>query len=344
MKTTAIIAEYNPLHEGHLYHIKKAKEVTGCDCLVVILTTCFGQRGLPSLIAPQDKAKLALEAGANLVLELPSVYAAQSADYFAKYAIESLSVLPVDYLCFGSETDNLDYLTNLSKKISSLDKNPALSLARSSAMQLAELEPNDILGMQYIRWCSYYGITPVCIKRNDSYKSATQTRKDFENGEGKQFKEEYFIKEQNWDNYYPYLRLFLLMSHPEHLRETFLCEEGIEFRLIQSAKECKTWKEFLEKSITKTYSRARIQRTCLFLMLQISKKDVDRNNHFFKAIVRGFDNTGREFLSTIKDKKKIATRFNELDSFLKMVQIKSRVLYESVMTEPIKEWKVIYED
>ena len=98
MKTCGIITEYNPFHQGHLYHIKKTKELTQCDCLIAIVSNHFTQRGLPSLMRMEDKTKLALEAGCNLVIELPPCYAAQGADYFAKYAIESLNEIQIPSL------------------------------------------------------------------------------------------------------------------------------------------------------------------------------------------------------------------------------------------------------
>ena len=82
------------------------------DVLVAICSGFYSQRGLPSLISRQDKTKLALQNGVDLVLELPACYASQSADYFAKYAIQSLSCLNVDTICFGSETNDIEYLKN----------------------------------------------------------------------------------------------------------------------------------------------------------------------------------------------------------------------------------------
>ena len=114
MKTCGIITEYNPFHQGHIYHIKKTKELTQCDCLIAIVSNHFTQRGLPSLLSMEDKTQLALESGCNLVIELPPCYAAQSADYFAKYAIESLHELNVDQICFGSETNNIKTLKEYS--------------------------------------------------------------------------------------------------------------------------------------------------------------------------------------------------------------------------------------
>lgn len=98
MKTCGIIAEYNPFHKGHIYHIQKSKEITQCDCLIVIVSSFYSQRGLPSFLSRHDKTKLALKYGANLVLELPACFACQSADYFARYAIQSLSVLDLSLI------------------------------------------------------------------------------------------------------------------------------------------------------------------------------------------------------------------------------------------------------
>ena len=148
MKITGIIAEYNPFHQGHIYHIQKAKEITQCDCLVIILTGCFSQRGLPSLLTPYDKTKLALQYGANLVLECPVCFGAQSADYFAKYNLQALSCLPIDTLCFGSETNDIAYLRYLLHKQKEISVVPSKSL---NINQDLDIQPNDILGMQYIR-------------------------------------------------------------------------------------------------------------------------------------------------------------------------------------------------
>ena len=166
MKTCGIITEYNPFHQGHIYHIKKTKELTHCDCLIAIVSNHFTQRGLFSLLTMEDKTKLALEAGCNLVIELPPCYAAQSADYFAKYAIESLSQLHIDQICFGSETNDIQTLKSYSKQMEATKTDPSLSMNQN--LYTKNIRPNDILGIQYIKQCEKYGITPCSIARNDT--------------------------------------------------------------------------------------------------------------------------------------------------------------------------------
>ncbi len=109
MRTVGIIAEYNPLHTGHEYHLQKAKEAARADYAVVVLSPDYVQRGEPALFDKYTRAQMALLAGADLVLELPVCYAAGSAEYFAEGAITLLDCLhTVDTLCFGAESDDAD--------------------------------------------------------------------------------------------------------------------------------------------------------------------------------------------------------------------------------------------
>ena len=103
MKTVGIIAEYNPFHNGHLYQLKKAKEITGADFAVVVMSGDFTQRGTPAVFDKYTRCRLSLLAGADLCIELPVVYATASAELFAKGAVSLLSALGVGALCFGSE-------------------------------------------------------------------------------------------------------------------------------------------------------------------------------------------------------------------------------------------------
>ena len=332
MKTCAIIAEYNPLHKGHIYHITKAKEESNCDCLVVILSSFFSQRGLPSLLSRRDKAKLAIEYGVDLVLELPCIYAAQSADQFARYAIESLSSLHIDCLCFGSETNDLHFLESQLETLEHQTIDPSKSWNQNIE---STLKPNDILGIQYVKWCKQYHIQPIPIQRNESYKSATQTRKDYFLNES-QFNDSYFIREQTWQSYYPYLRLFLQLTKPETLSNFFLVNEGIEYRLIENAKKYDTWTDFLEASISKTYTRARIQRTCLFILLQIEKEEMLQNDTFFDVRVLGFNSIGRQLLKEHKEAN-IQTQFKDLNTFQQEVELKVKALWQSVTKQKIED-------
>ena len=109
MKITGIIAEYNPFHNGHLYHLEKARRETKADYLVVVMSGDFTQRGAPALVDKFIRAQMALTCGADLVLELPVIHAVGSAAYFARGAVALLHNLQtIDCLCFGSEDGTLE--------------------------------------------------------------------------------------------------------------------------------------------------------------------------------------------------------------------------------------------
>src|SRR5574344_1234145 len=109
-----IIAEYNPFHNGHLYHIEEAKKQTGADYVICIITGNFTQRGNTSIVNKWVKTQMALENGADLVIELPTVYSISSAENFAEGAIKILDSLKiVDTLAFGTETADFAALNNI---------------------------------------------------------------------------------------------------------------------------------------------------------------------------------------------------------------------------------------
>ena len=190
MKITGIIAEYNPFHNGHLYQIRKAKEITGADHIIVVMSGNHMQRGTPALIDKYSRAKMALSGGADMVIELPTCYATASAEYFAMGAISILNQLGcVDSVCFGSESGDItmlskiahalvdeseDFVQSLKTKLKNGDTYP---VARNAA--LAETIngfttfdtilgfPNNILGIEYIK---------AIIRQNSSIKPYTNTR------------------------------------------------------------------------------------------------------------------------------------------------------------------------
>jgi predicted nucleotidyltransferase len=116
MKVSGIVVEYNPLHNGHVYHIKKTRELTNCDVLVAVMSGSFNQRGIPSVIDKWNKTLTALHNGVDLVIELPVIYSLSSAELFSFGAISLLHNLGVvDSLCFGSEYGELSLLEEIAK-------------------------------------------------------------------------------------------------------------------------------------------------------------------------------------------------------------------------------------
>lgn len=173
MKTVGIIAECNPLHNGHTYLFSKARELAGADYLVVVLSGDFVQRGEPALLSKHKRCEMLLKSGVDLVLEMPTIFATGSAEYFARCGVSILHHLGcVDTLCFGSEDGSLSLLRE-----------------KANAEELAKDSPNNILGIAYLKALSHFqsSMEPLTIKRegagyhdleeNASYPSASAIRK-----------------------------------------------------------------------------------------------------------------------------------------------------------------------
>lgn len=193
MKVCAVIAEYNPFHLGHAYHLKKARLLTDADYIIVVMSGNFVQRGDPALVDKYTRAKTALSCGADLVLELPSCFSTGSAEYFARGAIAMLDHLGmIDFLCFGSECSEIQFLSQFAeiflnepepyKNIlrEKLKLGYSYPTARSNALVIAYPQlaadiavvssPNNILGIEYIKALHRRRsrIHPVNIRRTGS--------------------------------------------------------------------------------------------------------------------------------------------------------------------------------
>ena len=170
MKACGIVAEYNPLHTGHVYQMNKARQISQADCIIVVMSGNFVQRGEPAVIDKYARTRAALKAGADIVIELPVYYALSSAENFARGAVLTLNEMKAASICFGAETDNADCLAKISRTIISespeyktiLNKVLAEGLSFPAARQTALLEylpeckdiisgSNNILAIEYIK-------------------------------------------------------------------------------------------------------------------------------------------------------------------------------------------------
>lgn len=189
MNVTGIIAEYNPFHNGHAYHLAQAKTQSQADFIIVIMSGPFVQRGECSIADKYIRAECALSQGADLVLELPALYACASAEYFAAGAVRTLDRLGiVTHLVFGSETTDLQAVQSAAKILSdeppeyktflkeALSLGMSYPLARQQALssfapelckKLSLDQPNAILGLEYCKALYLCGstISPLMIKR-----------------------------------------------------------------------------------------------------------------------------------------------------------------------------------
>lgn len=212
MKVLGIIAEYNPMHTGHIYHISKAKEITGCDTVIVIMSGSFTQQGNIAIINKFERAKQAIQNGVDLVIEIPSAFASSDAGNFAYKSVSILNDLNVDAICFGAETDNIERLKLISETLiykdkeiwieikNELKKGISFAKARNNSLNkfLNEddiniiLSPNNILALEYLKTLKVLNsnIIPFAIHRESNfnshilehcYTSSTSIRKALEN-------------------------------------------------------------------------------------------------------------------------------------------------------------------
>ncbi len=210
-KILGIIAEYNPLHNGHLYHINKSKELINPDYTVCIISGNFVQRGNVSIIDKWSKAEMALNAGANLVIELPTIYSVSSAENFSEGCIKILNSFKLDtVLSFGSECGDISTLDRFAEilyreppeykslLLHELQTGISYPKARENALLMYVNDirkyantlsfPNNILGIEYLKAIKKLKshILPITLKRYavehdshdsvDSFASATHIR------------------------------------------------------------------------------------------------------------------------------------------------------------------------
>lgn len=189
-----VIAEYNPFHNGHLYHIQKAKELTGAKYVVCVMSGNFVQRGNTSVVDKWTKTQMALANGIDLVVELPTIYSVSSAESFAQGAVKILENLGiVDTISFGTETDDFAALNNIATIISDEPKEyvgmlkeelkQGVSFPKAREQALIKYlnddvryknilnNPNNILAVEYLKALKQLKskITPVAIKREKVY-------------------------------------------------------------------------------------------------------------------------------------------------------------------------------
>ena len=217
MKVVGIIAEYNPFHNGHKYLIEKAKEITGADYAIIVMSGNFTQRGTPAIADKYLRTEMALLNGADLVIELPAHYACSSAEFFATGAITLLNKLGiVDSICFGSESGNISNLYKVAQILADepeeyqeqlklfLKRGYSYPMARNQALEATIPDfvnymdviktPNNILGIEYIKALirTNSSMTPYTVHRVGSgyhdhklsiaYSSAIAIRQSLEFG------------------------------------------------------------------------------------------------------------------------------------------------------------------
>lgn len=353
MKICGIVVEYNPFHNGHAHHIQKARELSQCDVLVAVMSGNFVQRGEPAILDKWQRARIAIEYGVDCVIELPYIYATQSASHFAKGALDCLKIAQIDTLVFGSESNNLIELQEMAQSCIHVDHlkeslQSGNSFPKAYGLLAKEMEPNDILGVAYLKELLNTSITPYTIQRTVHYHdqeihqeiaSASAIRKavfdknSYENATP-MANELTTSPVVHLKDFYPYLRTILLTSNPQELSNIFLFNEGIENHLVNIAMHCSTFEEFMNQATTRRYTSSRIQRSCIQLLNRVTKEEVKKLPPLDTIRILAFNEQGREYLKHLSTLEvKVASKFAQIPAPYRKLEFRTTLLYTSLMNE-----------
>lgn len=326
MKICGIIVELNPAHNGHKYIFDRAKEITDADRIIAVISGDYVQRGEPAIINKQYRTKMALALGADAVIELPTIFATGSAQYFARGAVAILDNLGCDCIVFGSETGDIEYLRNNEITTS-----------------------NDILAKEYLLAIEYFGssIKPYAVKRigasyNDTvlsdinYSSASALRELLNNSSEDTY---------NLANNMPKEVLDILISYQEDLPLIFYEDfnnailyslsnnynsgysiffdvyQDFADKIYKHFKEYTNAEEFCHILKSKDIAFSHIKRGLLHILLSITNEHINiakNNNYYLYSRLLGFKESKSDLLSEIKKRarKPIISKLSDAPNVL----------------------------
>ncbi len=348
-KVLGIVAEYNPFHNGHFYHMQESKKITEADSCICVISGNFTQRGEPSIVNKWAKTYMALCCGADLVIELPTIYSISSAENFASGAIKIFDSLKiVTDISFGAECNDLATLNNIANVFYSepanyktilnheLKRGLSYPMARENAvlMYLNDIKryanvltnSNNILAIEYLKALKQQKsmIQPNIVPRKnvyyndqkivDDFASATAIRKLMLNREyaevrkvvprstyqiiGEEYKKNHIIL--GIKKYEKEIIYALRVMPIEEIQNLPDVNEGLELAIKKAASETNNIEELIEKVKSKRYTQTRIQRILLYVLLGITKKDMEDSKKMVPYVrVLGFNSRGKILISEI---------------------------------------------
>jgi len=340
MKAAGIVAEYNPFHNGHYYHLKKTLSLSDAKVIVCVMSGDFVQRGEVALYDKFARTQMALKAGADLVVMLPFAYSAQSAELFAYGAVNILSQLSCDYISFGCETDNLKQLKKAAQILSFENKNykealfnnlsQGRSYAKSRQLALNEIDPdisyllnspNNILAIEYIKQIilNNYDIMPLPIKRLGSEHNSVNSHKHFASAslirELIKSSDDNFITfipsfvydilrtgpQNDIENYKNIIYQNLILSSSESLKSYPDISHSLANKMLNTFKSFKSISDFVDDVSDKHHTKTRILRSLCHIMVGFDMPYHELKSRAVPYIrILGFNENGRNYLSKIK--------------------------------------------
>ena len=319
MKVAAIIAEYNPFHNGHKYHIEQTRAITGATHVVVVMSGNFTQRGDVAILPKHIRAKAALEGGADLVAELPVAFALSSAEQFATGAVSLLNSLNcVDVLSFGSECGDVEQLKEAAGAVHYAQTTDEFFTAMKrgktypAALQAAVEEyysedivdiltsPNNTLAVEYIKALNESGssMTPFTVKRIGAGHDEHTENTDEEFMCASQIRKAMLLSETGCADIQELETAILAKLRMMSIKEINKAPNvngGLENRIYKAARAARSLTELYFLVKTKRYTLARIRRAVLCCFLGITQGDVKLGVQYVRIL--GMNNKGKEILA-----------------------------------------------
>lgn len=360
MQIIGIVTEYNPFHNGHLYQIKKIKEMYPDSVIIVAMSGNYTMRGEISVLDKWNKTNIAINNGIDIVLEIPFIYSNQSSDIFSYAALKMLNEFKIEKLVFGSETNNIDLLSLASsvqidnKKFDSLVKDymsKGYNYPSSIGKSIYELtgikikESNDILGVSYIKEIlkNKYNIKPISIKRTNNFKTNTKKSNIISAYEIREFlNKNESIKEYVPNNVTPYIKkvdyekLFNLIkykviSEKNSLNKYHLIDEGIENRIYEGVIKCDNYDDLVKYISNKRVTINKVNRILINIFVGLTKEEASNKELSYIKIL-GLSKNGKKYYSKIKKDINIKV-CNKFEKDVMNTELKASYLYSIITND-----------
>ena len=368
MKISAIIAEYNPFHNGHLYQLEKTKHDLKPDITMAIISGNFVQRGKMACIPKDIRAKIAIENGFDIVIELPTLYAINNAEYFSFGGINTIKNLPNTTLSFGSECGDIYTLKKVADITKTQEYNALVkenlrtnSYAVSSIKALDKLNngfsgSNNILAVEYLKTIDKLGcnIMPYTVKRANNYND-NNIKNDFisasaiRNLQNKELAKEFmpensynalsFLSNETAFENFVLSTIFNLTTNK--LSNILDVSEGLENRIKSAINNVTNYENFIKQIETKRYSSSRINRILLNAVLDIKKADYLQYNLNYLSVL-AIKKSKLDILGYLNNYTKIITKYadtkqlNDQEKQIYNIDIKANKLYSLINNFSVK--------
>lgn len=348
-----IICEYNPFHNGHIYHLQKIKEKYKNEEIILVLSGNYSQRGQISLLEKYDKAEIALTYGINLVVELPYQYSTESSDFFAEGSIKLLNELKCNKIIFGSESNDIEKIKKLAtiqlkdKEYDKIVKEElekginyptALSNALKKICNETVNDANDLLAISYVKEIikNKYNIVPETIRRTNNYNdkeikgkitSATSIREALKNN--KSIKEncpkETLDKIIKYDEnkYFEILKYKILSD--KNLNKYQTVDEGLDKKILKEINNSNSLEELINNIKSKRYTYNKITRMINHIICSFTKEEKEKYKNINYIRILGFDNKGKKYLNSIKKEITLPIITNINKNNIELLELELRV-------------------